>query len=203
MQTYKIGVVVTTINGSERLYKMIESMRTAKDEYLKLVVIDDGSTEREIQVIRELCRYYKIELREHLRNQGISASWNHGIAYLRDNGCTLAVVCNDDIRVVPGWLKAIEYFYEHNPVTGMVGLHATVDGKLVCTDGGVKKFEGEVDFSRPHRGLCPNGFCFGVPIGLWERCGFFDEQYISFYEEVDLGTAMAEGGLLSTTSRGP
>jgi len=193
----KIGISFGTINGSERFYKAMQSVRDAGDDFAAVVLVDDGSCERELQILRELCKHYEVEFREHRRNMGISATWNHGIAYLGEKGCDLVVVCNDDIKVTKGWLKAIEFFYENNPLVGMVGLHARVDGKLVCTDNNIKKYEGEVDFSVPHRGLCANGFCFSVDYGLWKDLNYFDEGYQSFYEELDLGCHMAGRGIFS------
>lgn len=191
------GIAIATINGSSRVYNFLESIRAAGDEYSDLILVDDGSTERELTVLRELCRYYKIEFREHRRNQGIAASWNHGMAYLKERGCELGVVCNDDIVVTKGWLEAIRTFHELNPVVAMVGLHATINGALQCTDNGIKKFEGDVDFSVPHRGICSNGFCFGLSVGMWERAGFFNETYLSYYEETDFGARASEGGCFS------
>jgi GT2 family glycosyltransferase len=39
-----------------------------------------------------------------------------------------------------------------------------------------------------------SGFCFGIKKGVWERIGGFDEDFITGYEDVDLGLRAIKGG---------
>jgi GT2 family glycosyltransferase len=49
----------------------------------------------------------------------------------------------------------------------------------------------------PHRVVAANGYCFMVKKQVWEQVGWFDEEYISFYEEVDFGVRCWQAGLQS------
>ena len=155
-----------------------------------VVIIDDGSSERELQVLRRMASEYHVVFGEHRRNLGIPAGWNHATDALKTD---VVVLLNDDVLLAKGWLDAISYFVENNPKAGLVGLHAYDEtGKVFCTSDGAKQYD--VNFAVPHRGLCANGFCFGFRKELWSNNGGFDEMYTSFYEECDLGLQFSRQG---------
>jgi len=187
MDFSQVGIGLATINGPERIASVLNDLFSLNPEMPKdtVYVIDDGSSPRDLDLVREVCKNYGVALGEHRRNLGISASWNHIGARFEKRD--LALILNDDIRLVCHWLEALCFFLVNNPSAGMVGLHARVGGKLTCTHAGEKKFEGDLDFSRPHRGICSNGFCFGIRIADWNGAGRFDEMYQSFSEETDFG----------------
>jgi len=190
------GIGIATINAAHRIDKLLRNIFETVPYIPKenVVIIDDGSTQKDLFLSREVAKGHGVLLAEHRRNLGISATWNHLVSMLKKNA--RVILLNDDVEVVPGWVEAIDYFLRNNPYAGLVGLHAyDSDGKIFCTDNGVKRWD--VDFSVPHRGLCANGFCFGINMPTFYSLSAFDETYYSFYEEVDLGLHWAKNGFPS------
>lgn len=211
VDTLRVGIGIITYNGPERVATVIQSLRDAQphQDALRLIgkdimrvgtiVVDDGSTHKNVQLLRKICEAFSVPLGEHRRNQGISAAWNHCITDLVNMGkADIVLLLNDDIKLTSGWLESIVYFMYHNPSAGLVGLHAPYDGELLVTDNGIKKgVDDDINFYVPHRGLCANGFCFGVWVADWLGAPKFDEEFMSFYEEVDLGVRLAQHEKLS------
>lgn len=190
-----IGLGILTINGSRRLSVALQSIFDTYPDFpsQQIYLVDDGSSERELKLIRAIAEHFKIGMGEHRKNLGISAGWNHCFLNLNKEK---VVLLNDDIKLTPGWLEALDFFVENNEDVGMAGLFCyDEDGKVFCTDNGERRYD--IDFSVPHRGLCSNGYCFMMKITHWSNFGNFDEQYYSFYEEVDFGLNLARNGMPS------
>lgn len=192
----RTGIGIATINAAARLDKLLPNIFQTTPGVAKedIAIIDDGSSSKDMVLVREVAKGHGVMLAEHRRNLGISSTWNHLINLLKNH--SRVVLLNDDVTLVPGWLEAIDYFLINNPDVGLAGLHAyDNDGKVFCTDNGVKRWD--LDFSVPHRGLCANGFCFGFNMATFFSQCAFDETYFSFYEEVDLGISWARNGFPS------
>ena len=190
----KVAIGIATLNGAERIDKLLASIKqhTADAHDYKIIVIDDGSTERVLQQLRPLCVAYGVELQEHRTNQGISATWNHLCARF---DCKYVVLLNDDVVVSPRWLDALVFFADSNKF-GMAALHPLRNGKIVkCGGGEIELFSEEA--SIPHRVVAANGYCFIIEKAKWTILGGFDEQFISFYEEVDFGVRCLKMGFSS------
>jgi GT2 family glycosyltransferase len=188
-----VSVGIATLNGVTRIDPLLASIKACTgDVNYKVVVIDDGSTERNLIQLRDLCAAHGVELREHRTNQGIPTTWNH---LVERYDCTYAALLNDDVVVKPGWLEAMLYFAMRHDV-GMVGLHPNRNGKIVVCGGG--EMDPDDPLAQiPHRVVAANGYCFLIRKQTWDRVGRFDEEYMSFYEEVDFGVRCWQAGLQS------
>lgn len=191
---HKVTVGIATLNGVSRLDLLLASIRASAPAVdYRVLVIDDGSHERNLLVLRELCKAHEVELQEHRQNYGISTTWNHLAARYESE---LVVLLNDDVIVKPGWLESIVYFLDKNPKVGTVGLHPIRDGKIIVCGGGMLDLNAP-EAGIPHRVVAANGYAFGFHRSLWLYVGKFDELYQSFYEEVDFSARLWEAGCQS------
>ena len=73
----KIDIVIPLYNKASVVMRGVESVRRQTMEDWRLIVIDDGSTDRGPQIVKGL-RDARIRL-IHQENQGVSAARNRGI----------------------------------------------------------------------------------------------------------------------------
>lgn len=186
------GLGAITYNGNSRIYRLLKSLSkyTSNFESMSKVVVDDGSPERELKILREICKEFNVPLREHRRNLGIPAGWNHCYEYLKENKCKYGVLLNDDIEVTPRWLDYLMFFAQNNQKVGMISLQQNVGGQGVVVPDGADK-------NKPFRRIACEGYCFLMELKNWENIGKFDEGYYSFYEEQDAGAKLAKLGYYS------
>lgn len=209
----EVAIGVTTYNGASRAGNLFHSIgqRTPKSIDWQVVLVDDGSPN--VHQTRELAKLWKDSLRltyiEHGRNRGISAGWNTAARAL---DCKYVVLINDDVIVSKGWLESLVFALEHSPQVGVVGMswHAFVLGDVhqlikepdsdlyAAPRDPLSKVE---DLNRrgfedcnPGRVMAPTGQLFAFRRADFDRLGGFDENYLSFYEETDFGTALARDG---------
>lgn len=80
-----IFAILPAYNEAENLASLIERFIALKREDLRIIVVDDGSTDATAQITREFAKKISIELVRHFRNQGLDAALRSGI--------NVAVVC--------------------------------------------------------------------------------------------------------------
>jgi len=192
----KVSVIIPAFNTSDYICRAIDGVLAQTYTDFEIIVVDDGSTDRLVAVLkayRDRIKYFYQE------NKGPSAARNNGIN--RAEGEYIAFLDGDDIWCPENLEKKIKYL-EGNPTVS-----------VVCSD-----FEVFGDASHPssfnHRGLFPDrkrgeefiisdtlalligqAFMFSSTTLLrrssFEKYGVF-EMEIS--EDYDLFLRMAQGG---------
>ncbi len=107
-----LSVIVPTYNAEERIADLLERLAATEDPGWELIVVDDGSTDATVSVIRELSTKPK-----HTRvialsaNRGKATALNLGVAQARFEKL---VFLDDDDRPAPGYLRALSNALERS-----------------------------------------------------------------------------------------
>lgn len=107
-----ISVVMSVYNGERYLSLAIESILKQTFKDFEFIIVDDGSTDRSLEIIR---KYEKKDSRIRVlvqENQGLAAALNNGIAMARGN--YIARMDDDDISL-PNRLELQYAFMETHP----------------------------------------------------------------------------------------
>jgi len=101
----RTAAVIPAHNEETQIGRVIETM----PDYVDLmVIIDDLSTDKTVQVVREYQESNdRIELIEHKTNKGVGGAIATGYKYARDNDFDIAVVMAGDGQMAPEDLPAI------------------------------------------------------------------------------------------------
>ena len=94
-----VSVVIPSYNHANYLKECIESVILQDHQRIELLIIDDGSTDRSVDVIRSLfesCqdRFVRFEFR-HRNNKGLSVTLNEGIDW--SAGSYFSPIASDDV----------------------------------------------------------------------------------------------------------
>ncbi len=118
----RIKIGISTYNDHEYLDMLLQSIRwyTYLDEPYDVVVCDDGSPADMKEKVEQVCAKYGAIYIEHLDNKGIPTTWNHLVTSL-DNSAEIIVILNNDLLVVPHWLRVAVYFLDANKDNPHVG----------------------------------------------------------------------------------
>jgi glycosyltransferase involved in cell wall biosynthesis len=181
-----VSVIIPTFN---RAYCLAESIRSVLDQSFtdfELIVVDDGSTDRTVQVVRE---FPDIQLISLEKNEGVSFARNLGIE--RAQGDWVAFLDSDDLWE-KGKLQAQMNWVEQHP-----------DCQAVYTDeiwirNGVRvnpmnkhqKYSGDIfQYCLPLCIVSPSSVLLRA--GLLEEVGTFDET-MPVCEDYDLWLRIAK-----------
>jgi hypothetical protein len=112
-------------------------------------------------------------------NVGVSAGWNSGLRYAKAEGCTHALVCNDDIVLEPLTIRKL------------------IDGLNVGFDliSAINARDNKTD-DRPRYPETPDFSCFMVnPQTFVDKFGEFDEEFTpAYFEDNDMAYRIKIGG---------
>ena len=100
-----VSVVVPTYNGERTIAELFEALAATEGWGWELIVVDDGSTDETVRVIRENSpRPTQMRLISLPTNQGKATALNLGVAQARFEKL---VFLDDDDRPAPGYLRAL------------------------------------------------------------------------------------------------
>lgn len=127
-----VSVVLTSYNQAEWLQESIESVLAQTMSDWELVLIDNGSTDHSMEIVKQYERHPKITVIRHEQNRPHTVILNHGIRTAR--GRYFSLLLSDDYYL-PQKLERQVAVFEHLPEEyGVVysnGYRLRPDGSLV------------------------------------------------------------------------
>ena len=192
-----ISIITVNLNGKEYLKDLMDSLSSIEypAEKTEIIVVDNGSTDDSVDYLSG--SFPAVRLIKNPVNEGFAKANNQGA---RAAAGDFLAFLNNDTRVDKKWL--IELL---RPVYGSVETVCSgskvlsMDGKSLDFVGGMINFEGkgfQIDYGKSvdedvydRSFYLPfaNGGAMLVKKKVFIDAGGFDEDFFSYYEDVDLG----------------
>jgi glycosyltransferase involved in cell wall biosynthesis len=112
-----VDVVVPCYNYARFLPRSVESVLTQEGVTVRVLVIDDTSSDDTPAVARELARDPRVEVRRHAVNQGHIKTYNEGL--LGWASAKYSLLLSADDALAPGALARATQLMDANPAVGM------------------------------------------------------------------------------------
>ena len=201
MNAPRVAVVVPSWNSEDDLPACIESVRGQSGVAVEQHVVDNGSTDRSVEVLERLGAPHD----RWDRNRGFAAAVNRGI---QTTSAPFVLVLNADARLAEGCLSTLVSRLAADP--GLGGVQPKIlqaggagpqriysVGQAITAGGRAHEIgAGQPDGDEYGVGSLVFGVCGAVCLlrrEMLEQLGGYDERYFAFYEDVDLN---ARGRLL-------
>jgi glycosyltransferase involved in cell wall biosynthesis len=114
-----ISVVMPAYNSEKTVGEAIKSVLKQTYRNFEFIIVDDGSTDRSLEIIKIYARKdRRIKILHNKKNEGIAKTRNYGIK--KSKGKYIAVQDSDDISSPRRFEKQVD-FLEKNPDVGVVG----------------------------------------------------------------------------------
>jgi len=162
-QTPLISVVTVVLNGEAHLEKTIQSVVAQLDERIEYIIIDGGSTDSTLEIIRKYDKTLEYWVSEP--DQGISDAFNKGIALCRSR---VVGILNSGDWYEPESLSLVQKRFQENSEIGVLcgALQYWMRGrKAYCSESRPELLGREMSVTHPT--------CF-VNRELYLRYGGFD-----------------------------
>lgn len=195
------SIVIVIFNGKRFLEKCLDSLKrqSYRDGSVEIVVVDNGSSDGSVEFLHR--QYPDVAVLANSENNYCKAL-NLGIS--RSKGQFIAFL-NNDMVLEENWLTGLVELLKSDERIGCVG------GKVLLMNGrinsvGIEQFEdfyfrdqgfgerdqGQYDHIEPREGITGGAI-------LWRRAclediGSVDEDYMMYYEDVDLAFRCKEKG---------
>ena len=189
-----VSVVIPTFDRADLLEPCIRSLLDQVYDPLEIVVVDGGSTDGTLEMVRSLAPSALIA--EAHGNPGFAAACNVGV---RAASGDLLVLLNNDTVLEPDAIGQLVRVARDRPLrlgavnamTRRDDLRPVIDslGVLVRMHGfGAPRYAGFIDlgqFSKETELFAASFTCVMIPRVAWDLIGPMDERYGYYYEDVD------------------
>jgi glycosyltransferase involved in cell wall biosynthesis len=195
-----IAAIIPLYNGERWIEQALHSVLQQTRAPDEIIVVDDGSTDRGSEIVREIAHSYPIALLEK-PNGGQSSARNLGVA---NSKSTLIAFLDQDDVWYPGHLEYLERAYRQHRGPKLGWTYSNIDqideqGRMVY-----KKFLTTLGAPHPKLDLftCLDRDMFVLPSAslisrqAFEEVGGFDER-LSGYEDDDLFLRMFRAGYVN------
>ncbi len=206
LRSKQLALIIINYNTREELRAALRSIERLKPgEELEVLVVDNGSSDRSQEMVKEEFPWVKLVLND--LNRGYAQACNLGILFTQ---APYVMVLNSDVEFLQGHPLDLVHFLENHPQAGAVG------PQLLNSDGSLQfscrnfpslkvslghAFLGDlfprnpftrsyhmIDFD--HRKVSEVDWISGAAMMLrrqaFEEAGGFDEGYFMYVEDVDL-----------------
>jgi GT2 family glycosyltransferase len=185
---HKVVVGIPTLNNPKMLESCLSSIYLTNDMYknigIKVIALDDGSSEENLTLNKEICSKYGLDLLMHEKNHGVAMAWNNLTNHTESE---IVILLNDDVRVTHNWIDAVIYTLDNNAQLGVVGLNAYEATNSDLPPNNIPSYvESKILLGgNLHPILSAKGYAFAFRKSDFKKIGGFDYNYFCFFEEVD------------------
>lgn len=186
-----VAVIIVNYNGERWLTRCLDSLRGTIGVDRRIIVVDNGSTDRSVEIVRE--NFPEVELLCAGENLGFCEGNNRGIGQALAGGAELVALLNPDTWVEPDWLRELVAVLESEAAPGIVGavqLGYDDDRFNSWTMTAVPQHLAELeDVGRARRWIPVDwveGACLLISRQVLDEIGWLDPLFFAFYEEIDL-----------------
>ena len=156
----------------------------------EVVVVDNFTTDRQRNALRDVSDRRGWELVELDRNVGFGAGMNAGVARARELGCTVFLLLNPDASITRPVIESLYDSCVADPLTMVAPRIISSNGNVWFSGATVLMERGETSTAAGTDSSAPGGWlsgaCMAVHADLWARLDGFDDDYFLYWEDVDL-----------------
>ena len=192
----EIAVIVLNWNGKEDTLECLQSLQEQENVDFDIIVVDNGSEEDSVKVIRE--EFPAVQIIESGKNLGYAEGNNVGMRYALNHGAQFVFVLNNDTVLDKLCLYYLVEDLKQHPKAAAVGpeIYYYVEPTIIYFAGGKisktgQTFHigiGEKD-SKKYNISCETEWLTGCAIlfrsEALERIGFFETSFFLLFEDTD------------------
>lgn len=195
-ETPKVHVVLVNWNGLENTLECISSLKKTNYINLKIVVIDNGSKNKEATLIKN--RFPDVHLIKNTHNEGYCRANNQGIKYAIKQRSKYILLLNNDTVVKSDFLKTLVNFAQKENFKGILTPKILYYKKnIIWAMGGsvpiitsIPKMIGQGRIKNSNNKIIDVDYAPGCALfintSVIKKTGSLDETYFAYYEDTDL-----------------
>jgi GT2 family glycosyltransferase len=197
----RVSVAIPNWNGSRYLQACLDSLRAQTFRDFEVVVVDNGSTDQSLAILEG--SYPEVRLVRWERNRGVAAAFNEGVRQCRGE---LLALLNNDMELDAHWMEAMVQALDQDPSAGAAASKILfIDRRTINSAGDFYGHDGvpgnrgvhEIDrgqYDQPEYVFGASGGAAMFRRKLFDEVGLFDQQLVSYLEDVDWAWRMQLAG---------
>jgi GT2 family glycosyltransferase len=195
MKEPKVSIIVLNWNTLDYTLNCIKSLKKLNYKNFDIVVVDNGSKDNSVKVLRNV---KGIKLIENKKNLGFAEGNNVGARYALEKGADYIFLLNNDTIVDKNLVKELVKVAESDPKIGIVGpkIYYINSKNLWFAGGKFNLFIGDArhigankidkgQFNVIKKVDYTSGCAFLIKKRVIDEIGLIDPYYFIYYEETD------------------
>lgn len=85
LESIKVSVIIPVYNTKQYLQECVDSIINQSLNQIEIILIDDGSTDGSIEIVKEYEESYENIIAIYQENQGLGAARNNGLKIARES----------------------------------------------------------------------------------------------------------------------
>lgn len=200
-----VSVIIPNYNGEKHLRECLDSLKIQSFEKFDIIIADNNSSDKSVDIINN--EYSYIKLINMKSNTGFSKAVNAGIKHsLKNSNAKYIVLLNNDIKCDKDFIKELISGFSESDTGSVASKMLNFYNTDVIDDAGdfinrrgLPTARGHKEKDSPAFNKQENIFsaCAGAAAyvrEVFEKIGFFDEDFFAYYEDVDFGFRMQLAG---------
>jgi GT2 family glycosyltransferase len=190
-----VSIIIVNWNGENLIAECLDSVFQSLYNPFEVIVVDNGSTDRSLEIVK---KYKAVRVIETGKNLGYAGGNNQGIKVARGK---YIVFLNNDIVVDPEWLDGAVIYLESHCTVGVISCRqmnyfdkSMIDGLYhyltrwlgFLPMGAGQPMAEQHQFSRLGQVVSANGGSAIFRKQMLDAIGLFDERLFAYCEETDL-----------------
>lgn len=188
-----VSIIIVNLNGEKHLETCLNSLKTVEDVLFELIIVDNGSYDNSINVIKKF--FSKAKIIRNKKNLGFAKPNNQGANIAHGE---FLLLLNNDTKLTRNFLKGLVLAMKDKSVGAcqpkilLMSDNKRVDciGSFLTNTGflyhfGFHKIDNPL-YNRTLNIFSPRGACMLIRRKLFEDLGGFDEDFFAYFEETDL-----------------
>jgi GT2 family glycosyltransferase len=207
MMSPRVAIIVLNWNGGDDTSACLESLRQLDYPDYEVIVVDNGSTDGSVEVVR--ASFPKATILETGENLGFAEGNNVGLRHALAYGVDYALLLNNDTEVAPDCISLLVDAIENTPRSGVAGptIYYFDRPTVIWSAGGVIDWTrgctrmvglNEVDRGQFGHNVRPVDFVTGcallIKMPVVEQVGLLDPRFFAYYEETEWCVRIARTG---------
>lgn len=199
----RVGIVIVNYNGAQFQNDSIKSIKEQSYDNFIIIVVDSGSTDNSISMLRK--EYDDVVILEQEENIGVAAGNNIGIKYALENFCEYVLLLNNDVELEPRMIETLMavadestvvvpkiYYYDNPNIIWMAG------GEMNWRKGetrhfGIDKMD-DGNYNKKKKISYAPTCAMLVHRKVFETIGFVDEEVFMYFDDTDLCVRILDAG---------
>lgn len=189
----KITVVIPNYNNIKLLVNLLESLKSAKTILFELIIVDDCSQDNSVEYLREY--FPEITLLVNDENHGFAYTVNRGI---KNSKTEYVYLLNNDTTVTPEFLEdPLKIIQSDDNIFAVTSKMLQLNNQELIEDAGdeytILSWSKKRGHNKQKTAYAKDEEVFSACAGaalyrrsVFEEIGYFDENFGSYVEDMDL-----------------
>lgn len=199
-----VYIIILNWNGYQDTVECLDSLEDLKYQNYKIVVVDNGSKNKEAQRLSK--KYPHVKIIKNKKNLGFAKGNNQGIRLALEKKAKYILLLNNDTTIKADFLKQLVNFAEINKFQGILSpkilyYHSdkiwSMGGRLSVLTSIPRMIGQGKPSGRFNKTVEPNfatGCAFFVNSEVIKKVGLLNPRYFAYYEDTDLSYRIRKAG---------